>query len=338
MCIWGESSNPIVANCLFKNNIADGGGGMFNYDSSHPFVIHCSFQQNTAVDGGGMHNYFGSIPVVVNCMFNGNDAESGGGMNNDESNSTVINCEFVGNTAQDGGGICNSDGSHPSVINCTFSGNAALNGGGICSWGTSHPTITNSILWWNDPTDLFGSPGSVSYSCYDNGFSGQGNISIDPLFMRMPDPGPDGLWGTADDDYGDLQLQSGSPCIDAADNTAVPPDVADLDGDGDTTERTPLDLVGVPRFVDDPATIDTGVADPPDYLDIVDMGAQEFQICPADLTGDNLVNVNDIFAVLGLWGECSDPCPPYCAGDLTEDCTVNIDDIFAILGMWGPCE
>ncbi len=60
--------------------------------------------------------------------------------------------------------------------------------------------------------------------------------------------------------------------------------------------------------------------------------------CPADLTGDSQVNIDDIFAVLGLWGECPDPCPPYCPGDLSEDCTVNIDDIFAILGLWGPCE
>ncbi len=59
--------------------------------------------------------------------------------------------------------------------------------------------------------------------------------------------------------------------------------------------------------------------------------------CPGDLTGDDQVNIDDIFAVLGLWGDCDDPCPPYCDGDLTEDCTVNIDDIFAILGEWGPC-
>ncbi len=60
--------------------------------------------------------------------------------------------------------------------------------------------------------------------------------------------------------------------------------------------------------------------------------------CPGDLTGDDQVNIDDIFAVLGLWGQCPDPCPPYCDGDLTEDCTVNIDDIFAILGEWGPCD
>ncbi len=66
--------------------------------------------------------------------------------------------------------------------------------------------------------------------------------------------------------------------------------------------------------------------------------APEATPCPADLTGDGQVNIDDIFAVLGLWGDCTDPCPPYCEGDITEDCTVNIDDIFAILGMWGPCE
>ncbi len=65
---------------------------------------------------------------------------------------------------------------------------------------------------------------------------------------------------------------------------------------------------------------------------------EEGDPCPADLTGDNQVNIDDIFAVLGLWGDCPDPCPPYCPGDITEDCTVNIDDIFAILGQWGPCE
>jgi len=34
--------------------------------------------------------------------------------------------------------------------------------------------------------------------------------------------------------------------------------------------------------------------------------------CPADLTGDQQVNIDDIFAILGLWGDCPDPCPPYC--------------------------
>ncbi len=71
-----------------------------------------------------------------------------------------------------------------------------------------------------------------------------------------------------------------------------------------------------------------------------DLGESTYQVgCgPEDVNDDGVVNIDDIFAVLGLWGDCPDPCPPYCPGDITEDCTVNIDDIFAILGEWGPCE
>ena len=41
-------------------------------------------------------------------------------------------------------------------------------------------------------------------------------LDADPLFVRAPSPGPDLLWGTADDDYGDLRVAYGSPVIDAA--------------------------------------------------------------------------------------------------------------------------
>ena len=50
-----------------------------------------------------------------------------------------------------------------------------------------------------------------------------------PLFVRNPNPGADGLWGTEDDDYGDLHLQENSPCIDMGTCYGAPLD--DLDGD-----------------------------------------------------------------------------------------------------------
>jgi hypothetical protein len=72
-----------------------------------------------------------------------------------------------------------------------------------------------------------------------------------------------------DPDNGDFRLAAGSPCIDAADNTAVPVDIT-------------TDLDGNPRFAQDPCTFDTGNPDgtnPP-----VDIGAYEFQPpCPPDL-------------------------------------------------------
>jgi hypothetical protein len=53
----------------------------------------------------------------------------------------------------------------------------------------------------------------------------------------------------------------------------VPPDAADLDGDGDSAESLPLDLAGLPRFADDSGTPDTGEGLSP----MVDLGAYEFQ-------------------------------------------------------------
>ncbi len=57
--------------------------------------------------------------------------------------------------------------------------------------------------------------------------------------------------------------------------------------------------------------------------------------CVGDLNWDHEVNINDIFAILGMWGPCGCEC---CPGDLTGDDVTDINDIFTILGLWGPCE
>jgi hypothetical protein len=49
---------------------------------------------------------------------------------------------------------------------------------------------------------------------------------------------------------------------------------------------------------------------------------------PGDVNGDGLVNIDDIFFILGHWGEPGGPA------DANEDGTVNIDDIFFVLGHW----
>ncbi len=58
--------------------------------------------------------------------------------------------------------------------------------------------------------------------------------------------------------------------------------------------------------------------------------------CYCDLTGDDVVNIDDVFVVLGLWGDCEEGVIE-CDADVTFDCTVDIDDIFAILGNFRPC-
>ena len=50
---------------------------------------------------------------------------------------------------------------------------------------------------------------------------------------------------------------------------------------------------------------------------------------PGDATGDGLVNVDDLFAVIGQWGPCSG-----CATDFDGNGFVDIDDLFTVIGNW----
>ncbi|UCD74424.1 MAG: VCBS repeat-containing protein [Phycisphaerales bacterium] len=54
--------------------------------------------------------------------------------------------------------------------------------------------------------------------------------------------------------------------------------------------------------------------------------------CPADVNQDLVVNIDDLFAILGAWGPCDD-----CPEDVNDDGVVDIDDIFDVLAQWGPC-
>ncbi len=257
-------SSPTLANCTFSDNSAGYGGGMFNYESSPPSLTNCTFSGNSAGSfGGGMGNGSYSSPSLTNCTFSGNSAGIyGAGMyNNNRSSPRLTNCTFSGNSAGYGGGMFNTYSSSPSLINCTFSGNWAryASGGAIYNSYSASPALTNCIIWGDGSSPIRNNSSTpiITYSDIQGGYTGTGNIDADPLFVRSPSPGPDTVWGTADDDYGDLRLRIGSPCIDAGSNAAVPA--------GITT-----DLAGNPRFIDVPGVRDPGA--------IVDIGAYEYTL------------------------------------------------------------
>ena len=248
------------------------GAGMYNTSGSHT-IVNCVFKNNTAITtdpngmGGGMYNQSCSA-LIRDCVFTGNSGFSGAGLYNFTSNPgtdvvTVVNCVFNGNQATENGGGMNNYGNMVlTITNCVFYDNTAgvsYSGGGIYNNDCS-PLITNCILW--DNTDSISDDGaaasSVSYSSIEGGFSGTGNIDADPSFSDDTDPnGTDNLWMTSDDG---LRLASGSPCIDAGSNSAVPVEISS-------------DIAGNPRFYDDGTTVDTGEGTAP----IVDMGAYEYQ-------------------------------------------------------------
>ncbi len=305
----GSGSTLTLKACTFDQNTAAQGGGLFF--SGALKISNCVFSRNLATwtvgggFGGGVSQNGSGSPTLVNCKFIGNTCDrggltagqaGGGGMYVLQGSPKLINCVFTGNRALGtsnvaGGGISTGCGDIKTVINCTFANNfSAYSGGGASGQCT---VFGNCVFRGNLPSDVnFGT--SIDHSCTQAGWAGTGNIGTDPQFVRDPSPGLDGQWGTLDDDYGDLRLRAGSPCIDIGSNAAVPADSLDLDGDGNTTEPTPIDLAGLLRFYDDPATADCTVAPGTcGTAPIVDMGAHEF-VTSGDLNCDGNVTLDDL--------------------------------------------
>ncbi len=245
-----ENGYPTLIDCTVAGNTAIRGGGMsVDYDGE-PVLAGCTFRENTATEvGGAVYAWGHSALSFENCTISGNEADRGGGLAFHNADATLINCLVSGNN--DGG--IDAMMAVLTLTNSTFGGNAGV---GFYGDDDTYPTLTNCIFWGNgDGTDqasqldLYQPQVTIDNSCvqgWTGEYGGSGNFGDNP---RLFDPAG-----------GNYRLAPGSPCIDAGDNAAVPTLVtADLDGNA--------------RFVDDPATPDTGGGEPP----IVDVGAFEFQ-------------------------------------------------------------
>lgn len=346
-----------VTECEFREGFGVGiGDGVYLVGGTH-LVSRCLFDRTHAGDGGGaMAMSDGASASVVNCRFFGCEVDIFGGgaiWNLDtastSANLTVINSVFSGNrctgSGARGGAILTNSAASTVLANCTFVNNAldtgATSGGAVHNTGSGIAVVHNCILVHNTPVAL-GNTGSgsinVRYSCVEGGAAGPGNIaSSNPGFAD--ENGPDNLIGTPDDD---LRLIASSVCIDAARNADVPEDVADLDGDSNIVEQTPLDLALRARFYDLASAPDTGSGTAP----IVDMGAFEYHLpCPADIApgaGNGVVDLNDLLTVISSWGPCVGCPPSHCPADIAPinsggDCAVNVADLLAVITSWGAC-
>lgn len=222
--IYNDSyCNPVVRDCDFNNNSAAyDGGGIYNYFYSNPAIESCTFNVNSAgINGGGMCNYRYCNPTISACTFNGNSVGSfGGGIYNGYSNPTVKSCAFIGNTCNyQGGGMHNYE-SRPVLKGCTFTGNSApaTQYGGAIANAYSYPSLTNCIVWDNPPSEIAGTTSFITYSDIKGGWTGTGNININPRFVQPA--------------AGDYHLRPDSPCINTGDPSFNPePNETDFDGE-----------------------------------------------------------------------------------------------------------
>ncbi|MHC4266344.1 MAG: right-handed parallel beta-helix repeat-containing protein, partial [Planctomycetota bacterium] len=154
--IFCEQSDPMIKNCIIRENYAsENGGGMFNRESS-PVVINCEFEENYGQWGGGLFNYIDSNSTISDCTFNLNSSRWGGGIANQlNSNPIVTNCEFIENSASThgGGGMVSLDNCCPTVTHCVFRYNSAVWGGGMTNSDSSHSTVSNCVFIENTADD-----------------------------------------------------------------------------------------------------------------------------------------------------------------------------------------
>lgn len=350
------NSSPTITNCNISNNSSSmhRGGGICCDTSCSPIIRHCRITSNWASGDGGIYCYSDSNPTITHCIISGNSGYDGGGVGCTYASPTISNCIIVGNSAdQYGGGLDIYYYSNPTISNCTISANSAgVDGGGVYISNNSNPVLTNCIMWGNKDgggIDLFaqiyvaGGIATVSFCCIQDDnpddasvpFGAENNnIDDDPVFVRNPDNGGGG-WGAVNkDDFGDLHLRRGSSCIDAGDNAAVPKDAADLDGDNDKIEPIPWDLDKNPRFVDDPATADTGSGTPP----IVDIGAYETaaQAISGDLDQDWTVDMHDFTSFALSWRSRSGEAGWNPACDISDpaDNVIDLRDLAIFAENW----
>jgi hypothetical protein len=127
--------------------------------------------------------------------------KKGGAILMEQSSPVFMNCFITENAAEEGGGCyCNS--ASPLFEFVTFSANDSS----ALKVLNSDPEIINSIIWDNITSiDLVSGAPSITWTDIEGGWSGTGNLGVDPLFKS-------GI---------DFHLTRLSPCIDAGNESDI---------------------------------------------------------------------------------------------------------------------
>lgn len=227
----GGVCNPMIRNCVIRNNQAEFGAGIFNNGYNGGICIptfeNCLIVNNYATGGGGGIDNFGLLsgnanPTIINTLIANNTADdAAGGMYcwggaNGSAVASLINVTMVNNTvingngggividnSNTGGGVGGSSGFAAAYLNSSILvGNTAINGPQFHIYGTGFANAQYSDIDTNNQS------GSNALDV-----TSANNIFTNPLFANPLTPiGIDSCWMTLDDGF---QLQSSSLCINA---------------------------------------------------------------------------------------------------------------------------
>lgn len=266
MAILGGA--PTLTEVGFTSNAATDAGGLY-VEEGNPRLDHVTFTRNEADYGGAMATIRDASPAMSNVAFRSNSATHRGGAAYLAGGSPqIINALFIGNQAETGGALYSYMANPLAIVNSTFAANEATTKGGGITLDKAKAAVNNAIFWDNSASShnavalTFESSATVRYSIVADscpiGATCTAVTSDNPSFVREPDPGTDGVWGSFDDDHGDVRLEPDSPAVDAGDNSAL-------------ILLTTEDTAGNARQVDLPDAVDTGNGTAP----IIDLGPYE---------------------------------------------------------------
>ncbi len=197
-------------------------GGAISTRNSVLYLENLIISNNIADHGGGIYNWGSDIEISNTGFVNNSATYAGGGMTSSQANIKLDRVLFYNNTAHcgTGGGIYIGSNSDLEVVNCTFFSNEAPSYFGAIYTRNSNTVIVNSILWndLNNELCIFSAYNEQSTLTITNSNIEGGedeiyiygdtntinwlenNIDTDPLF--------------ADTLNGNFSLSENSPCID----------------------------------------------------------------------------------------------------------------------------
>ncbi len=224
--VTGEDSNTVLEGFTLTggkgtlwrdvhNNLLYREGGGILCEFSSPVIRHNIIRDNDASNStGGASSGGGGIrigdgnPSVIGNIITRNSGKYGGGIVLNYTGAIIRNNVIYKNTGGEdygGAGIWSTNiGTAPKIIeNNTIVENSSTTDGGGLSISGGTATVRNNIIWGNSAPfapqiSLTGAFITLTYSNVQGGWSGTGNINLDPKFQDTSH-----------------YLKSNSPCIDA---------------------------------------------------------------------------------------------------------------------------
>ena len=355
-CVSGETSRTLIYGLTIQNCGGTTGAGML-CDGSSPNIVMCIFTGNTASQGGGIACRNGAAPSLIDCEITGNDAYStyGGGVWVSFAEITMITCDVSANTAaEDGGGIYLFDAT-ANLHEINVAGNTADYGGGLFGYAST-VTMTNAIVENNfaagDGSNATDGGGGISmdggdwvidgcliqdnYSLANAGglLSNQATVTLDHSTVRG---------NSAATLAGGVYSQGSMHVANTAICSNTPSQIigAHVDGGGNSISILCQAFSAACCL---PLENQCLLAEQPDceYLGGQWLGEGTScvgdpcniapPLCPADVDGNQGVDVSDLLLVIYAWGGQSD------SADVNGDGLVSVADLLMLLEAWGPCE